>query len=314
MTNDEKPYRRASSDSPDGPIDAAEQESAKPDVRWEKPPRQRKRDSWIAGVGLAAGFVAFAGILTAGVVWWYAAQGYSFSFPAPAANPPSISAQPDPEPEPTPTETTPPPITGPVGAIGFDQVGRTSDGNFFTVTGMERVDGVAPDGTALGKVLRLNLAFSNVSAVPVDLTGSVVAATIGPDRAPLVPLTATGAAPLTIVVQPAGVVEATYFFAIDETQQTDMSVTVTYGAGEIVTFWGDAGLVFTGLAPAEPTVEPTPPVAGDPTTEPTDPTVSPAEPTDQPADPTVPQTEPTVPPAEPPVQPEDPTDPEPQPE
>ena len=99
-------------------------------------------------------------------------------------------------------------------------------------------------------MLQVTIAYSNISADDADLMAPIVTVTTGAERAPAQQVDALGSSPFAAWVGAGTVAQASYVFNVDDAQQADISVTVTYGAGETVTFWGDANLFSNGQAVA----------------------------------------------------------------
>lgn len=202
-------------------------------------------------MGIGAGFLGVAAVLTAGVLWWYSSQGVTLPIFGGAQTSATATAEPNPTPTPEVTETVPPVAvpTAPDGAVGLTEMARTADGSFFAITDVQRVDAQSNvDGSDLGPMLRISIAYANVSDRDAALMNPVVTVTTGADRQPAVQADAIDTESFPSWVGVGMVRQATYFFAVDPTQQTDMSVTVTYGADESATFWGDATMFVSGQA------------------------------------------------------------------
>lgn len=230
---------------------------AAPDVQWAPRTTTRKKPSWRTALGVSAAFLVTALLLSAGVVWWYALQGVTlpiFAGVQPSASASSAPITPEPTPEEPLTGTideSAPVAVGPEGSVALNEVAYTANGNFFTITGLQRVDAQSPvDGSALGSMLQVTIAYSNISADDADLMAPIVTVTTGAERAPAQQVDALGSSPFAAWVGAGTVAQASYVFNVDDAQQADISVTVTYGAGETVTFWGDANLFGNGQAVA----------------------------------------------------------------
>lgn len=235
---------------------SARQEPQQPQEQQTPQPRQKPeptttKPTWRRAVGIGAGFLGVAAVLTAGVLWWYSSQGVTLPIFGGAQTSATATAEPNPTPTPEVTETVPPVAvpTAPDGAVGLTEMARTADGSFFAITDVQRVDAQSNvDGSDLGPLLRISIAYANVSDRDADLMNPVVTVTTGADRQPAVQADAIDTEPFPSWVGVGMVGQATYFFAVDPTQQTDMSVTVTYGADESATFWGDATMFVSGQA------------------------------------------------------------------
>ncbi|MGF3053995.1 hypothetical protein ACQUSY_08545 [Microbacterium sp. YY-03] len=235
---------------------SARQEPQQPQEQQTPQPRQKPeptttKPTWRRAVGIGAGFLGVAAVLTAGVLWWYSSQGVTLPIFGGAQTSATAMAEPNPTPTPEVTETVPPVAvpTAPDGAVGLTEMARTADGSFFAITDVQRVDAQSNvDGSDLGPMLRISIAYANVSDRDADLMNPVVTVTTGADRQPAVQADAIDTQPFPSWVGVGMVRQVTYFFAVDPTQQTDMSVTVTYGADESATFWGDATMFFSGQA------------------------------------------------------------------
>lgn len=268
-------------------------------AKTEAPSRTR------ATMGIIVGFTAIAVLIGAGLAIWTTVAGDPFAAivqqaaaaeedqPQPKPDreteeptPEESSPSPLPSSTPTPTETVPvepvpvdpPPPVRPEGSVALTDEVWVAGGS-FRIAEMQRVDVAGADGAPLGKALRVTVSFSNGSPAGIELTSTTVTATVGADRTAVPQLSTPATVPYLGWVEAGSVTQAQYFFPIDEAQQRDMSVTVTYGEGQVVTYWGDAGQVFPGLVTPEP---PATPVVPEPTVpEPTDPPTAP-EPQDAP--------------------------------
>ncbi|GII99194.1 hypothetical protein CLV28_2351 [Sediminihabitans luteus] len=118
------------------------------------------------------------------------------------------------------------------------------DGVTAALTKVEAVDGeaVAP-GEISGPAVRLTVEVTNGSDEDLDLSGAVVNAYVGPDRAPAGTLTKPGGVPFEGVVAPGESGSAVVLFDIPEEQRGDVTVTVDYRTGTpTVAFRGDLSI------------------------------------------------------------------------
>ncbi len=160
---------------------------------------------------------------------------------------PAPTSGPDPAapvvPEPTagaeaPAPVVPGPTTGgdvlpPVlPAVALDERGEVGDGVTATVRSLEAIEGTGyGPGNIAGPALRVTLLLENGTQDPLDLGGTAVELTTGPDSAPASPLDDPSQAPFSGTVASGQSAEGVYVFTVPADQRDQVTISVGHRPG-----------------------------------------------------------------------------------